>query len=254
MVDQGNIEDAPRPRWGSSAVQTESEFSLDESTRKRRGVIAVIVLAVLSVAMFIGAKALDAAKSGPEVSDSQAQRIFELRSQIQQAQSQKATLPLASDAARSLVTAFQASTSVAALQNNYRMVAGEVAKSDGKLDEASIYDTYQGMTPYFAQGSPGTTFEPWYLLRSDAQVPVGTGLPVDFNSGFSWVAQPAHTINDSGSVTVTWLAIETRPSAGSKPRLLAWAQADYDVQRRVFGKLTLGLTELGQSLQLEVAR
>ncbi|NEA20725.1 hypothetical protein [Streptomyces halstedii] len=96
-------------------------------------------------------------------------------------------LPEAYDAERGLAAALTAAGHVAELQNDYRHLTLGVAADGGRLDTA----------------------------------PAGVGIPVSFNSGFKWLVQVPQLVNDDSTVTVTWLATETRTSAGKKLAVLA---------------------------------
>lgn len=93
---------------------------------------------------------------------------------------------------------------------------------------------------------------PWYLLASDKGVASGVGIPMSFNSGFEWITQVPYLVNDDSTVTVTWLAMETRTGAGEKPAVLAWARADFGLVRKAFVSIQTGTTATGEALKQEV--
>ncbi|MYR60066.1 hypothetical protein GTY54_28825 [Streptomyces sp. SID625] len=75
---------------------------------------------------------------------------------------------------------------------------------------------------------------------------------MSFNSGFGWAAQVPYLVNDDSTITVTWLARETRTGSGDRPTVLAWAHGDYDLVRKAFVNMQTGTTATGESLEQEV--
>lgn len=259
-VDESTVR--PRKRFESSLVPAPELEVVEETPKKqspwtrlvtsrRYTTIVSAGLLVAALGGFIGAAQISSAKGSAEVSATDTQRIFELQSQIQSTRAKTSGLPDARTGERSLVTALQASNDVAALQNDYRILAGKVDE-DGRLAGEETFAGSRGLSPYFVQSIDEKVLQPWYLLSSDATVPVGTGLAQDFRSGFTWVAQVPHGIDESGRVNVTWLALQTSPPAGQSPQVLAWAQADYDIVRRVFLDVRFGTSVQGEQQRLQV--
>lgn len=207
---------------------------------------------VAGVGGFAGAAQISSSKGSAEVSEADARRIFHLQSQIQATQSKELGLPDVVTSERGLVTALQAGTNVATLQNDYRILSREVGR-DGRLEQGLLMGTVRDLSPYFATSTDDRSVQPWYLLASDASVPEGTGIPRDFRSGFTWVAQAPYGIDENGRVNVTWLALESDLPAGQSPQVLAWAQADYDVVRKVFLDVRTGTSAQGEQRRLEVS-
>ncbi|MFI9629328.1 hypothetical protein [Streptomyces sp. NPDC052042] len=182
------------------------------------------------------------------VSEETSRQVFSLREQIRLAEA----LPDAKDAERALVMARTSAGQVAALQNDYRYLSPRVAAADGRLGTDAMMTTRRNLIPYFGPTVGRDSLAPWYLLASDKDVPEGIGIPMGFDSGFHWSAQTPFTVNDDGTVPVTWLAVETRPAAEQTPVVLAWARADYDTTRKTFVNLETGVTAPGEELRLEV--
>ncbi|MEV7867528.1 hypothetical protein AB0P17_15810 [Streptomyces sp. NPDC088124] len=168
------------------------------------------------------------------VSDTAAPEISSPLEQIGITEVKTAALPEAYDAERGLTAALTAAGQVAELQNDYRHLTPHVAADGGRLDTALSHSTLRNLTPYFAPSVHQADLGPWYLLASDKDVAAGVGIPASFHSGFEWIVQVPYLVNDDSTVTVTWLAMETRTSAGEKPAVLAWARADYDLVRKAF--------------------
>ncbi|WP_340375750.1 hypothetical protein U5640_11765 [Streptomyces sp. SS7] len=186
------------------------------------------------------------------MSDTAAPEISSLQEQIRIAEAKTAALPKADDAERGLTAALTAAGEVAKLQNNYRYLTPSVAADGGMLDTATSQSTLRNLIPYFAPSVHQSNLGPWYLLASDKDVAAGVGIPMSFNSGFEWVAQVPYLVNDDSTITVTWLAMETRTGAGEKPAVLAWARADYDLVRKAFVNIQTGTTATGEALKQEV--
>ncbi|MFI1408698.1 hypothetical protein ACH4Y0_01975 [Streptomyces sp. NPDC020707] len=162
-----------------------------------------------------------------------------------------AALPKADDAERGLTAALTAAGQVAKMQNDYRYLTPSVAADGGTLDTATSQSTLRNLIPYFAPSVHQADLGPRYLLAGDKDVAAGVGTPMGFSSGFEWVAQVPYLVNDS-TITVTWLAMETRTGAGERPVVLAWARADYDQVRKAFVNIQTGATATGEALRQEV--
>ncbi|MFJ2778063.1 MULTISPECIES: hypothetical protein [unclassified Kitasatospora] len=209
---------------------------------------------VVGVSMGVGALlcfAFSAGFSGGQgaVSDTAAPEISSLQEQIRITEAKTAALPKADDAERGLTAALTAAGQVAELQNDYRYLTPSVATDVGELDTATSHRTLRNLMPYFAPSVHQADLRPWYLLASDKDVAAGVGIPMSFNSGFEWIAQVPYLVNDDGTVTVTWLAMETRTGAGEKPAVLAWARADYGLVRKAFVSIQTGTTAPGEALK-----
>ncbi|MFF8914180.1 hypothetical protein ACF08M_12850 [Streptomyces sp. NPDC015032] len=217
---------------------------------RKRTLVAGVSMGAGALLCFV----LSAGFSGGQgaVSDTAAPEISALREQIRTAEAKTASLPKADDAERGLTAALTAAGQVAKLQNNYRFLTPGVAAAGGRLDAATSQSTLRNLIPYFAPSVPQAELESWYLLASDKAVPAGVGIPMGFDSGFEWVAQVPYLVNDDSTITVTWLAVETRTGAGQKPAVLAWARADYDLVRKAFMNIQTGTTATGEALKQEV--
>lgn len=185
------------------------------------------------------------------VSDTAAPEISSLQEQTRITEAKTAALPNADDAERGLTAALTAAGQVAKLQNDYRYLTPSVAADGGKLDTATSRSTLRNLIPYFAPSVHQADLGPWYLLASDKDVAAGIGIPMSFNSGFEWIAQVPYLVNDDGTVTVTWLAMETRTGAGEKPAVLAWARAEHGLVRKTFVNIQTGTTATGEALKQE---
>ncbi|WP_327357881.1 hypothetical protein [Streptomyces sp. NBC_01304] len=218
--------------------------------RRKRSLVAGVSMGVGALVCFV----LSAGFSGGHsaVSDTAAPEISSLQEQIRTAEAKTAALPKADDAERGLAAALTAAGQVAKLQNDYRYLTPRVAADGGTLDMATPQSTLRNLTPYFAPSVHQPDLGPWYLLASDKDVAAGAGIPMSFDSGFKWVAQVPHLVNDDSTITVTWLAMETRTGAGERPAVLAWARADYDLVRRAFVNIQTGTTATGEALKQEV--
>ncbi|MEU7315493.1 hypothetical protein [Streptomyces sp. NPDC007083] len=181
-----------------------------------------------------------------------AQDMFSLREQIKRAEAQAEALPEPKDADRGLVTAQSSAEEIAKLQNDYRHLSSDVAEAGGVIDEAAALSTRRNLTPFFAPSVDQSALDPWYLLASDTDTPEAVGIPLSFDSGFEWVAQRPYGVNADSTVTVTWLAVETRPGKDQTPAVLAWARADYDMTRKAFANVKTGTTATGEALRLKV--
>lgn len=201
-------------------------------------------LLVLGVVMVFGS-------STPSVSPADQEAIGQLQSQIDDVRGQRDSLPSTKDADRDLIKALDAANGVADAQNSYRMLAVDVDK-DGTLEKGLTAAGERSLSPLLDPASTSEVFGPWYLLASDAKVPVGIGIPETFGSGFAWQAQVPSVISDDGSVPVTWVATQTATAKGHDPQVLAWAQGSYDTTRQVFTDVRVGTTTTGQGLGLEV--
>ncbi|MFD9867487.1 hypothetical protein ACFXI8_23685 [Streptomyces niveus] len=189
------------------------------------------------------------------VSDATVPEISSLRERIRTTEARTVALPQPDDATRGLAAARTAAGQVAKLQNDYRYLTPGVAADSGTLVRAMSQPTLRNLIPYFAPSVHQTELGPWYLLAGDRDVAAGVGIPMSFNSGFEWVAEVPYLVNDDSTVTVTWLAIETRSvrtGAGERPAVLAWARADYDLVRKAFVNIQTGRTVTGEALKQEV--
>ncbi|GLX36927.1 hypothetical protein Sros01_30000 [Streptomyces roseochromogenus] len=205
--------------------------------------VGALLCFLLSAGMSDGQSAARGA-AVPEVSS--------LREQLRNTEAKTAALPKADDAERGLTAALRAAGQVAKLQNDYRYLTPKVAADSGKLDAATSQSTLRNLIPYFAPSVHQEDLGPWYLLAGDKDVPAGVGIPMSFDSGFEWAGQVPYLVNDDGTIAVTWLAMETRPGAGEKPAVLAWARADYDLVRNAFVNIRTGTTVTGKALEQEV--
>lgn len=228
----------------------EIETEIDMEPVSTKAIIATVVLLVLALGCIIGSAGF--AGGEPAVSEADTEEIYEINKDIRDVKSNAESLPNAKDAERNLVRALDAAGDVATLQNNYRFLARDVKAAEGAPDPALGQDTTRGLTPYFDPSVDAALLDPWYLLDSDATVDEGVGIPELFDSGFSWQAQVPSVINKDGTVSVSWLAIETRTAGDRAPAVLAWAQADYDMTRQVFTDVHVGTTSTGRALGLEV--
>ncbi|MFF4409512.1 hypothetical protein [Streptomyces sp. NPDC001404] len=209
---------------------------------------------VAGVSMGVGALlcfVLSAEISGGHsvVSDRAAPEISALQEQIRITEAKMAALPKADDAERGLTAALTAAGQVAKLQNDYRYLTPSMAADGGRLDTATSESTLRKLIPYFAPSVHQQDLGPWYLLASDRDVEAGVGIPMSFNSGFEWAAQVPYLVNDDSTITVTWLAMETRTGVGERPAVLAWARADYDLVHKAFVNIQTGTTATGEALK-----
>jgi len=217
----------------------------------QRSAVCAVVMVVAAAGCFAASIQVSTAKGSSEMSPADRQAIFDLRERIALAESRKEAIPDRTDTERGLVTAHEAARRVADLQNQYRILSpaiGNNGGSLGRLGETVVRD----LTPYFTTGVDPVSLEPWYLLASDTQVSVGSGLPTNFRSGFRWVAPAPYDIDQAGRASVFWLALATNPAPGTEPRVLAWARADYDLVRKAFSDVRTGTTLHGETLRLEV--
>ncbi|WP_215544914.1 hypothetical protein [Amycolatopsis sp. CA-230715] len=191
--------------------------------------------------------------NGNGANDAAAHQVSSLREQIRLAAAKTDALPKATDAARGLVTAQTSADHVASLQNDYRYLTPR-ATADGALDTDATASIRRNLAPYFAPSAGQDALGPWYLLASDRNVPAGAGIPMSFDSGFTWIAERPYTVTEDGTVRITWLAVETRPAAGRTAQVYAWAQADFDLTRTTFTTAQTGTTALGESLRMAVIR
>lgn len=230
---------------GADPAQTEPAGGL-----RKRTLVAGVSMGVGALLCFV----LSAGFSGSQsaVSDTAAPEISLLQEQIRITEAKTAALPKADDAERGLTAALTAAGQVAKLQNNYRYLTPSVAADGGTLDTATSQSTLRNLIPYFAPSVHQANLGPWYLLASDKDAAAGVGIPMSFSSGFEWVAQTPYLVNDDSTITVTWLAMETRTGAGEKPAVLAWARADYDLVRKAFVNIQTCTTATGEALKQEV--
>lgn len=217
---------------------------------RKRTLVAGVSMGVGALLCFV----LSAGFSGGEsaVSDRAAPEISSLREQIRITEAKTAALPKADDAERGLIAALTAAGQVVKLQNDYRYLTPSVAADGGTLVTATSQSTLRNLIPYFAPSVHQADLGPWYLLAGDKDVAAGVGIPMSFSSGFEWVAQVPYLVNDDSTITVTWLAMETRTGAGERPAVLAWARADYDLVRKAFVNIQTGTTATGEALRQEV--
>ncbi|WP_371793121.1 hypothetical protein OG285_32850 [Streptomyces sp. NBC_01471] len=216
----------------------------------KRTIVAGVSMGAGTLLCFV----LSAGFSGGQsaVSETAASEISTLQEQIRTTEAKAAGLPKVDDAERGLTAALTAAGQVAKFQNDYRFLTPRVAAAGGKLDAGTSQSTLRNLIPYFAPSVHQAGLGPWYLLASDKDVPAGAGVPMSFNSGFRWVAQVPYLVNADSTITVTWLAMETRTGAGEKPAVLAWARADYDLVRKAFLNIQTGTTVAGEALKQEV--
>ncbi|MFC9756689.1 hypothetical protein [Streptomyces sp. NPDC056921] len=203
------------------------------------GVAALLCFALS--AGFSGGKATGSHEAVPKVSS--------LQAQIRTAEAKSAALPKAEDAERALTGALTAANQIAKLQNDYRYLTPGMTASGGKLDAGASQSTLRNLLPYFAPAVHQSDLGPWYLLASDKDVAADIGIPMSFPSGFEWLAQVPCLVNDDNTITVTWLAMETRTGEDGKPAVLAWARAHYDLVRKTFSKIQTGTTVTGEALR-----
>lgn len=243
----------------SGASTTESPEGTDGGTGRtqeqgplmsRRAAISGVGMGAAALLCFV----VGAGLSGGEatVSDKTAAEVFVLQERIKAAQTKEESLPAAKDAGRGLVLAQTSADSVAQLQDDYRHLAPEVSAAGGKLDGSSAATTQRNLVPYFAPSVDQSLLQPWYLLASDKDVSAGVGIPMSFDSGFTWIAQRPYFIDADSRVRVTWLAVESHPAQGQTPAVLAWARADYDLTRKTLFDVQTSTTAMGEALRLEV--
>ncbi|MGW5927731.1 hypothetical protein ACWF2L_15980 [Streptomyces anulatus] len=238
----------------TSASSQESADTPDQTEPaggpRKRTLVAGVSMGVGALLCFV----LSPEGSGGQgaVSDTAAPEISSLQEQIRITEVKTAALPKADDAERGLTAALTAAGQVAKLQNDYRYLTRSVAADGGTLDTAMSQSTLRNLIPYFAPSVRQVDLGPWYLLASDKDVAAGVGIPMSFNSGFEWIAQVPYLVNDDNTVTVTWLAMETRTGAGERPAVLAWARADYGLVRKAFVNMRTGTTATGDALKQEV--
>ncbi|WP_424863106.1 hypothetical protein [Streptomyces sp. MMS24-I29] len=240
----------PDTGWAADGTDAGKQPGAAGALMSRTAAIGGVAMGAAALLCFVLATGF----SGDEtpVSDETSRQVFSLREQIRLAEAKAAALPDAKDAERALVMAQTSAGQVAALQNDYRNLAPRVAAADGRLGSDAMMTTRRNLIPYFAPSVGRDSLAPWYLLASDKDVPEGIGIPMSFDSGFHWSAQMPFTVNDDGTVPVTWLAVETQPAAEQTPVVLAWARADYDTTRKTFMNLETGITATGEELRLEV--
>lgn len=190
---------------------------------------------------------------GGSIDTHTAEQVTHVRDQVREIRGQVDDLPSTRDAQRGLDTARQSAEDVARMQNDYRALTPEVVKDDGKPESGQTDTTSRSLKPYFAPTVDDEVMQPWYLLASDAKVPKGSGLAMGFDSGFRWEAQTPSTVDADGVVRVTWLAKQTRTGKDESSAVLAWRQADYDMNRKTFSDVTGGTTTVGDDLQVEVS-
>ncbi|MFE7117379.1 hypothetical protein ACFU99_18395 [Streptomyces sp. NPDC057654] len=208
------------------------------------GMSAGALLCFVLAAGFSGGQNAASGTAAPEISC--------LREQVRSTEAKTAALPKTEDAERGLTAALTAAGQVAKLQNDYRYLTPGVAAAGGTLDTAASQPTLRNLIPYFIPSVHQTDLGPWYLLASDKDVAAGIGIPMSFDSGFEWVAQVPYLVNDDSTVTVTWLAVETRTGAGGRLAVLAWARAGYDLVHKAFVNIQTGTTATGEALKQEV--
>lgn len=217
---------------------------------RKRTLVAGVSMGVGALLCFV----LSAGFSGDQssVSDTAGPKISSLQEEIRITEAKTAALAKSDDTEHGLTAALTAAGQVAKLQNDYRYLTPSVAADGGSLDTATSESTLRNLFPYFAPSVHQADLGPWYLLASDKDVAAGVGIPMSFNSGFEWVAQVPYLVNDDSTITVTWLAMETRTGAGEWPAVLAWALADYDQVRKAFVNIQTGTTATGEALKREV--
>jgi hypothetical protein len=254
-ADESDGSAVRKTRFVASSAPSQQRADTHGQT-ERAGVLRKRTL-VAGVSMGVGALlcfVLSAGFSGGQsaMRDTAVPEISSLQEQIRITEAKVAVLPKADDAERGLTAALTAAGQVAKLQNDYRYLTPGVAADSGTLDTATSQPTLRNLIPYFTPSVHQANLGPWYLLASDKDVAVGIGIPMSFNSGFEWVAQVPYLVNDDSTITVTWLAMETRTGTGEKPAVLAWARADYDLVRKAFVHIQTGTTVTGEALEQEV--
>jgi hypothetical protein len=246
---------ADRPRrfvsaGTDAAVEAQANEEITAKTQRRRAVI--ITAAIGTVALICFVMAAGFAGGQGTVSEATQAEVFELRDGIQLAEAKTEALPDAAHADRGLISALASADQVAQLQNDYRHLTPMVAADSGSLDPDAAMSTRRNLIPYFAQTEDPAVFTPWHLLAADADVPLGVGIPMSFESGFEWKAQVPSAINDDGTISVVWLALQKYTPEGVQPAVLAWARADYDITRKTFANVKVGTTTIGDDLGQEV--
>lgn len=214
-----------------------------------KAAISGVGMLALAAVLFVVGSVLGGGSAG--VSEETEQEAFDLNERITTANVQADALPAVEDVEDALAQVQIAADQVAGLQNDYRALTPAAAET-GALDEEAVSSSLRTLVPLFSPNVDQSVLRPWYLLASDAEVPAGTGLPMGFDSGFQWVAQVPYGIEADSSITVTWLAVQTRTGEGEEPAVLAWAQATYDMKRGTFSEVTRGTTSTGHALALEV--
>lgn len=193
---------------------------------------------------------------GPvQVSEKHEKRAFDLRQQIQQAETQAEDLPETKDAQRGLTIALEQAEQVEQLQNDYRSLTPETAQRDGVLPVTKRASIRRNLVPLFAPDEDASAVEPWYLLTADKDSDIGLGTPQSFASKMEWQAQAPATVTDDGVVRVTWLARQKtseKPQVDESSPVLAWAQADFDMVRQTFSEVETGSTARGEGMRLGV--
>ncbi|MEU0030653.1 hypothetical protein [Streptomyces sp. NPDC006335] len=246
---------ARKTRFVAASASSQEAADTPEQTEpasglRKRTLVAGVSMGVGALLCFV----LSAGFSGGQsaVSDTSAPEISSLQEQIRITEAKTAALPKADDAERGLTAALAAAGQVAKLQNDYRYLTPSVAADGGSLDTATSEATLRNLIPYFAPSVHQADLGPWYLLASDKDVAAGVGIPMSFNSGFEWIAQVPYLVNDDSTITMTWLAMETRTGAGERPAVLAWARAHWDLVRKAFVKIQTGTTATGEALKQEM--
>lgn len=250
MSEQTSFQKRSFGAQAASAVQGDDEKSETPDGLPTKVIVSGVVMFFLGIAGFLGGIVF--AGTTPTVSEADADEVFEMRAELNDIETNIELLPDAQHAERHLTRALESASTVAELQNNFRIFAGDV--EGNTLDETLTSNTSRSLRPLFDPAMDADLLEPWYLLASDAEVPVGTGMPEMFDSGYSWQPMVPELINKDGSVPVTWIAVEQHPNGDRSPAVLAWAQANYDTTRQVFADVTVGTTTTGQALGLEVRR
>lgn len=243
-----------RRRFVSAAPDAVVDEQIDTKdpvqTRRKRAIIITSAMGVVSLLCLVAAAGFAGGQG--ETSEETKAEIFALQEGIQLAEAKTEALPDTAHAERGLMAALASADMVAQLQNDYRSLTPSVAADGGALDEDAAMSTRRNLIPYFAQTEDPAVFTPWYLLASDANVPLGIGIPMSFDSGFEWIAQVPSTINDDGTISVVWLAVQKHSPEGVTPAVLAWARADYDIIRKTFANVEVGTTAMGNRLGQEV--
>lgn len=244
-------------RFVSSATATpavtESVSPLEQSPRllSRRAAWTAGGFGFATVACLVLALGVTGGDTPPSLALQQEQ--IALQEAISAAESSQAALPTTADAQRGLKVALESAHEVAALQNQYRYLTGELI-STGALNTEKATLIRQRLSPLFATQISIDELGPWYLLEADKHVPLGTGLPQSFDSGFVWVPQVPMEFTADGRIPVIWVAVQTRSAEGATPAVLAWATAEFDPQRKVFTAIDVGVTVTGASLGVEVPK
>lgn len=246
-VDQGFV----RRRFEASASASTAEPGVSESEgteRVSKGLTKPLLIAGCSM-LAIGLISLVASagfSTEPDPVIAQAQKdAISLQAEAETARMQMESLPDRPSALSALSQAKVAGQAVADLQNGYAVATRSIAEHDGVLESEMAEDASRGLSSLFAVGIDESVLQPWYLLESDASVPVGSDIPELFSSGVRWEVLDTTEISLDGNVPVTWVAYD-RPG---RTEVLAWATGTYDRRAQVFTSVQIGTTMTGAGLE-----